>query len=53
MMLHKFRIALAAIIVAAAAVTAVDSASAGDLGLDVQAYLYYDALVESSLFGGP
>jgi GAF domain-containing protein len=42
------RIALAAITLALAAVSAVDSASAGDL-----AYEYYDAVVESSLYGSP
>ena len=50
-MLNKLRIAFAAITLVLAAVSAVDSASAGDL--DLAAYEYYDALVESSLFGGP
>jgi hypothetical protein len=40
MMLHKFRIALAAIIMAVAAVSAVDSASAGSRYGDSSLILY-------------
>jgi hypothetical protein len=47
-MLHKLRIALAATLLALAAVTAVDSASAGDFGS-----LYYGIFVESFLYGSP
>jgi hypothetical protein len=48
MMLHKLRIALAATLVALAAVSAVDSASAQ--ALDYPTSVYYDAYVESGLF---
>jgi hypothetical protein len=52
MMLHKLRIALAATMLALAAMSAVDSASAQSslTGYDVHISPYYDAYVESGLF---
>jgi hypothetical protein len=50
-MLNKLRIAFAVTILALGAVSAVDSASAGDF--DYDAGLYYGAFVESFLYGSP
>jgi hypothetical protein len=50
-MLNKLRIALAVTLLALAAVSAVDSASAGDF--DYETRFYYGAFVESYLFGSP
>ena len=51
MIVHKLRIVLAAALLALAALSTVDSASAGDF--DYDAGFYYEAFVESFLYGSP